>query len=53
MGAAFYGASLAPGFRVKDFKVKDITPFGIDVVVRAIMFLYIYYIYVLFLFPSL
>jgi molecular chaperone DnaK (HSP70) len=23
MGAAFFGASLAPGFRVKDFKVKD------------------------------
>ena len=31
MGAAFYGASLAPGFRVKDFKVKDAIFTPIDV----------------------
>ena len=34
MGAAFFGASLAPGFRVKDFKVKDalFTPIDVRIV---------------------
>lgn len=35
MGAAFFGASLAPGFRVKDFKIKDLTPYAIDIDVQS------------------
>jgi hypothetical protein len=35
MGAAFYGASLTTGFRVKDFKIKDAIVQAIDVNVRA------------------
>lgn len=35
MGAALYGAGITRGFRTKDIRVQDITPFGIDVSYEA------------------
>jgi len=35
MGAAFVGASMAPGFRVKDFKIKDAVFSPIDVKITS------------------
>lgn len=34
-GAALYGAGITRGFRTKDIRVQDITPFGIDVTYEA------------------
>ena len=31
MGAALYGAGITRGFRTKDIRVHDLTPFGIDI----------------------
>lgn len=34
-GAALYGAGITRGFRTKDIRVQDITPYGIDVSYEA------------------
>jgi hypoxia up-regulated 1 len=34
-GAALYGAGITRGFRTKDIRVHDITPYGIDVSYEA------------------
>ncbi|GAA5891468.1 hypothetical protein JCM8208_007291 [Rhodotorula glutinis] len=35
LGAALYGASSVPGFRTKDIRVVDVTPFAVDVAYEA------------------
>ncbi|KAI5474325.1 protein of heat shock protein Hsp70 family [Pseudohyphozyma bogoriensis] len=35
MGAALYGAGITRGFRTKDIRVQDVTPFSIDVAYEA------------------
>nr|CRX79209.1 hypothetical protein ls5931a1_00047 [Leucosporidium scottii] len=35
LGAALYGAGITRGFRTKDIRVQDITPYGIDVSYEA------------------
>ncbi|GJN93779.1 hypothetical protein Rhopal_006837-T1 [Rhodotorula paludigena] len=35
LGAALYGAGVTRGFRTKDIRVQDLTPFGIDVAYEA------------------
>lgn len=35
LGAALYGAGITRGFRTKDIRVQDLTPFGIDVAHEA------------------
>ncbi|KAM0747743.1 actin-like ATPase domain-containing protein [Meredithblackwellia eburnea MCA 4105] len=35
MGAALFGAGLSPGFRTKEIRVQDITPYAIDVSYEA------------------
>ncbi|CEQ42690.1 SPOSA6832_04532, partial [Sporobolomyces salmonicolor] len=35
LGAALYGAGITRGFRTKDIRVQDLTPFGIDVAYQA------------------
>jgi hypothetical protein len=34
-GAALYGAGITRGFRTKDIRVQDLTPYGIDVAYQA------------------
>ncbi|TKA54808.1 hypothetical protein B0A53_02617 [Rhodotorula sp. CCFEE 5036] len=35
LGAALYGAGITRGFRTKDIRVQDLTPFGIDMAYEA------------------
>jgi len=35
LGAAFYAATKSSSFKVKEFKVKDITPYGVSVTVKS------------------
>ncbi|POY73017.1 hypothetical protein BMF94_3855 [Rhodotorula taiwanensis] len=35
LGAALYGAGITRGFRTKDIRVQDLTPFGIDIAYEA------------------
>ncbi|BGP43196.1 lumenal Hsp70 protein [Rhodotorula kratochvilovae] len=35
LGAALYGASSVPGFRTKDIRLVDVTPFAVDVAYEA------------------